>query len=77
VQEHADMALLSKKLATIILDVPVDATLDDLKLHEFDHDRLKAFLTEFEFNALGRRLFGDDFRGECHVAGSPGSWLRF
>ncbi len=62
VREHADMALLSKKLATIILDVPLDVTLEDLKLHDFDHERLKTFLTEFEFNSMGKRLFGEDFK---------------
>ena len=62
VQEQAEMALLSKKLATIILDVPVDVSIDELKLHEFDHERLKSFLTEFEFNSMGKRLFGEDFK---------------
>lgn len=58
----AEMAVLSKKLATIITDAPLEASLEDLKLHPFDDEKLKAFFTEFEFNAMGKRLFGDDFK---------------
>jgi DNA polymerase I len=62
ITEHAEMAILSKKLATIILDVPLEVPLDELKLHPFDEGQLKAFLTEFEFNSMGKRLFGEDFK---------------
>ena len=58
----AEMAVLSKKLATIITDAPVDVTFDALTLHPFDEERMKAFFAEFEFNAMGKRLFGDDFK---------------
>jgi DNA polymerase-1 len=55
-------AILSKKLATIMHDAPFDVQLADLVVKPHDDEALKAFLTEFEFNALGRRLFGDDFK---------------
>ncbi|MFO1486040.1 MAG: DNA polymerase I [Verrucomicrobiaceae bacterium] len=57
-----DDALLSKKLATIMHDAPFDVQLADLVVKPHDDEALKSFLTEFEFNALGRRLFGDDFK---------------
>jgi DNA polymerase-1 len=57
-----DDAILSKKLATIFTDLPFEADLADLVVKPHDDEALKAFLTEFEFNALGRRLFGDDFK---------------
>ncbi|MDP1591595.1 MAG: DNA polymerase I, partial [Prosthecobacter sp.] len=57
-----DDALLSKKLATIFVDAPYDAQVADLILKPHNDEALKAFFTEFEFNALGRRLFGDDFK---------------
>jgi DNA polymerase-1 len=57
-----DDALLSKKLATIFVDMPFDAQLADLVVKPHNDDALKAFFTEFEFNALGRRLFGDEFK---------------
>jgi DNA polymerase-1 len=59
--ENAEQALLSKELATIILDVPVVHTIADLALQERDDEAVKSFFTEFEFNALGKRLFGKEF----------------
>jgi len=59
VETHADQALLSKELATIILDVPVDVTWDDLVLSERDEDALKTLFNEFEFRTLTKRLFPD------------------
>jgi DNA polymerase-1 len=57
-----DDALLSKKLATIFTDMPFEMELADLVVKPHDDEVLKAFLSEFEFNALGRRLFGDEFK---------------
>jgi DNA polymerase I len=57
-----DDALLSKKLATIFVDAPYDAQVADLILKPHNDEALKAFFTEYEFNALGRRLYGDDFK---------------
>lgn len=71
-------ALLSKKLATIFTDAPFDTQLADLALKPHDDEALRAFLTEFEFNALGRRIFGDDFkagRGRKTAAEPPAGEL--
>lgn len=62
VEAGADKARLSKTLATIMLDVPVSVAIDDLAIQSNDDEALKAIFTEFEFNSLGRRLFGDDFK---------------
>jgi len=73
-----DDAILSKKLATIFTDMPFEAELADLVIKPHDDEALKAFLTEFEFNALGRRLFGDDFkagRGRKTAAEAPSDEL--
>ena len=59
VQAHADQALLSKELATILLDVPVEITWDDLILSRRDDEALKALFNEFEFRTLSKRLFND------------------
>ena len=59
---HRDMALLSKKLATIILDVPIDIKLEDLKVRPLNEPAVSSLCIEFEFNAIGRRLFGEDFK---------------
>ena len=60
VETHSDMAILSKDLATIILDVPVEVTWDDLVLSPRDEDAVKTLFTEFEFRSLTKRLFGAD-----------------
>ena len=68
--ENADQARLSKELATIIKNVPVEQSLEDLVLQELDDEAVKSLFTEFEFNALGRRLFGKEFvagRGKTAV----------
>jgi len=69
-ENFADQALLSKKLATIILDVPIDAEWDNLVLGGRDDEKIKALLTELEFNTLGKRILGKDFaagRGHSHA----------
>ena len=62
VKQFADQAMLSKKLVTIMTDAPVEVTFDELKCQSYDDDALKGLMVEFEFNALGRRLFGNDFQ---------------
>ncbi len=61
-ETHRDQALLSKRLVTITCDAPVQVELDSLKIHPPDEPLLRQFCIEFEFNSIGRRLFGDDFR---------------
>lgn len=61
VEENKEQARLSRELATIILDVPVTQSIDDLAVQEFDRDAVKSLFTEFEFNNLGKRLLGDEF----------------
>jgi DNA polymerase-1 len=60
IEAHADSARLSKDLATIITDVPVDVTWEDLLISQRDDEILKKLFTEFEFRTLTKRLFGDD-----------------
>src|SRR6185503_952544 len=57
-----DQALLSKRLATINCQTPIEVDLDNLKLRLPDEDKLKQLLIELEFNSIGRRLFGDEFK---------------
>jgi DNA polymerase-1 len=62
VKEGAEMARLSRQLAVIMRDAPMPLKVDDLTVQPFDDEALKSILVEFEFNALGRRLFGEDFK---------------
>lgn len=51
-EEHRDMAILSKKLATIDRAVPIEIALEDLALKEPDRERLAAIFRELEFRRL-------------------------
>ncbi len=62
VDNNREQALLSKKLVTILLDAPVDVTFEELAITEYDEPALKELFVEFEFNAIGKRLFGDDYQ---------------
>jgi DNA polymerase-1 len=59
VATHSDQALLSKDLATIITDVPVEVTWDDLALSPRNDEAVKTLFNEFEFRSLSKRLFPD------------------
>ena len=61
VKKGKDMAILSKKLATIITNVPVEFHEEDFRLKEWNKEKLKEVFSELEFKTLGKRLLGDDF----------------
>src|ERR1051325_6387872 len=61
-ETNREQALLSKKLVTILCDAPCEYDLTSLKLRPPDEEKVKALLIEFEFNSIGRRLFGEDFK---------------
>tara|TARA_B100001093_G_scaffold281287_1_gene268735 strand:- start:2342 stop:5080 length:2739 start_codon:yes stop_codon:yes gene_type:complete len=58
VENFADQGLISKQLATIILDSPV--TFDELEFErkEIDEKAITKILKELEFNQLGKRILG-------------------
>jgi DNA polymerase-1 len=68
IEAYADQALLSKQLATIITDVPIAVSWEDLVLSPRDDDALKTLFTEFEFRTLTKRLFP----GSASSLGSAG-----
>jgi len=59
---HREQALLSKRLVTLNCEAPCPIVLESLKLQKWDEEKLKGMLIEFEFNSIGRRLFGDEFK---------------
>ena len=50
--ENKDKAIISKKLVTLKIDVPVKNKIDEFKLREVDKNKLYNFLREMEFNRL-------------------------
>ena len=61
-QKYNEQALLSKRLVTINCAAPCPTELAALKLRPPNEEKLKSLLVEFEFNSLGKRLFGEDFK---------------
>jgi DNA polymerase-1 len=58
VENFADQGLISKKLATIILDCPVEFNESIYKRKEIDEKPLTDILKDLEFNQLGKRILG-------------------
>lgn len=55
-EESYEIALLSKSLATIMTDIPIELSEEELRLKEMDNDKLLEIFNEFEFNTLITRL---------------------
>lgn len=53
-------ALMSKKLATIITDVPIQFHEEDFRVKDWNREALKEIFNELEFKALGKRILGED-----------------
>lgn len=61
VRNGKEAAVISKKLATIIMNVPCEFHEEDFRIKEADKDALKEVFGELEFKAIGKRIFGDEF----------------
>lgn len=57
VEQYGEQALLSKKLATIMLDVPVSFNEDELAYTGPDIEKLKPLFDHLEFKTLATRVF--------------------
>jgi DNA polymerase-1 len=56
-----DLAILSKKLATIIIDAPVEFHEEDFRVREMNKEALRDVFAELEFKTLGKRILGEEF----------------
>lgn len=61
VRDNAEQARMSKTLATIQLDVPIESDWEAIALEAPDQEKLVPVLAEFEFRTLGKRIFGANF----------------
>lgn len=57
VENFAQQGILSKELATIKIDVPVDFVEEELRYEGFDEEKLREIFTELEFRTLANRVF--------------------
>jgi DNA polymerase I len=56
----AEQGILSKRLATIILDVPVEFNPDKLIKEEPNSEMIKSLFSELEFRNLAKRVLGEE-----------------
>ncbi len=61
IENFAEQGLVSKKLATIMLNAPVDLDVDALHVDEPSREILEPLFAELEFRTIGRRVFGEEF----------------
>ncbi len=60
IENFAAQGMMSKSLATIILDVDVELNEKDLVVSPINADKIKEVFTELEFRNLARRILGED-----------------
>ena len=65
VEESAERGMLSKKLATIICDVPVEFHQEEYDLETPDFDKVKAIFEELEFRRLYENMYRAFANGEA------------
>lgn len=70
-EQFADQAILSKKLATIITDVPVELHPDELICKDKNPEALKEVFMELEFRTLAKKILG-----EAEPAAAPAQSLQ-
>jgi len=59
VRNGKELAIMSKKLATIITNVPVKFKEKDFLIRDWNKDALKEVFTELEFKTIAQRILGE------------------
>jgi DNA polymerase-1 len=59
VEQNKEQALFSKKLATIITEIPMEFKTDDYVYREVDREKTKTLFTELEFRRLAQTVLGE------------------
>ncbi len=60
IRNGKENAIMSKKLATIIIDVPVEFHEDDFCMKEWNREALTEVFTELEFKTMAKRILGEE-----------------
>ncbi len=68
VRNGKEAAIMSKKLATIITNVPVSFHEEDFRVKDIDKEVLKEVFAELEFKTLGKRILGEEVVTPASVA---------
>lgn len=56
IQDNVQQAILSKRLATIVTNVPVEMSVESLRVEEFDKSKILEIFKKYEFNSLINRV---------------------
>ena len=68
IEENKEQAIFSKKLATIIRDVPIEISLDELSYGDYDKKAVIEEFKKFGFTTLIKQVLAmDDIEGESTV----------
>jgi DNA polymerase-1 len=65
-------AIMSKKLATIITNVPIELHEENYRLKEWNRETLKEVFSELEFKTVIKRLLGEEDAGASAVKSGSG-----
>ena len=69
ISSNKELGLLSKKLATIITDVPIEYSIEELKISNSNSEKVLSIFNELEFKRLKEnylKLFGNSENQESH-----------
>ena len=69
IEDNKEQAYMSKHLATIITDVPVEFSEKSLTREEPNKERINELFTELEFRTLSKRVFKDTMSAPVSVQG--------
>ena len=64
VEDNADLAAMSRRLATIITNVPIEYDIEECRVKEPDLDKLVSLYSELELNSFLKRLDIKDVNNE-------------
>ena len=62
VENFAEQGIMSKQLATIILNTPYEAKFSDMSLGDLNKDILREVFTELEFRTLSKRILSEEIQ---------------
>ena len=74
ISDGRQTALMSKRLATIVTNVPIETDFEEMRVREWDRARLREIYTELEFRSFLKKLGPEPFvdTGGTGISGSPG-----
>jgi DNA polymerase I len=71
VKAGKDLAIMSKKLATIITSVPVQFHEEDFRLKEWNKEALKEVFSDLEFRTVAKRILGEEILSNANIQTQP------